>query len=235
MTTLTRRKALTGLLAVPAAGILLSSCSDEETKPASGGSGEAKPAANTTPAPAPSGSVDMAKLLESGALPDQVLGEEGAPVTVVEYASMTCGHCATFHKNTFPEIKTKYVETGKARFIIREFPFDPRAAAAFMLARCSGDRYFAMIDVLFQQQDNWARAEDGRAAMLQIAKLAGFSQEEFEACLTDQKLLDDVNKVRNRAANEFKVDSTPTFFINGSKYSGALSVGEMSAIIDGLL
>lgn len=235
MMTLTRRKALTGLLAVPAAGVLLSSCSDEEAKPTSGGGGDTKPAANTTPAPASSGSVDMAKLLESGALPEKVLGEDGAPVTVVEYASMTCGHCASFHSNTFPEIKTKYIETGKVRFILREFPFDPRAAAAFMLARCSGDRYFAMIDVMFQQQDNWARAEDGRAAMLQIAKLAGFSQEEFEACLTDQKLLDDVNKVRNRAANDFKVDATPTFFINGSKYSGALSVGEMSAIIDNLL
>lgn len=235
MKTLTRRKALTGLLAVPAAGILLASCSDEEAKPVSTGSGETKPVVNTTPAPAASGTVDMAKLLEPGALPEQVLGKADAPVTVVEYASMTCGHCAAFHRDTFPEIKTKYVETGKVRFIVREFPFDPRAAAAFMLARCSGDRYFAMVDVMFQQQDNWARAEDGRSAMLQIAKLAGFSQEEFEACLTDQKLLDDVNKVRNLAADEFKVDSTPTFFINGSKYSGALSVGEMSAIIDELL
>lgn len=235
MTILTRRKALTGLLAVPAAGVLLSSCSDEEVKQTSSGGSETKPAATATPAPASSGSVDMAKLLEPGALPEMVIGEANAPVTVVEYASMTCGHCATFHRNTYPDIKTKYVDTGKVRFIVREFPFDPRAAAAFMLARCSGDRYFAMIDVMFQQQDNWARAEDGRAAMLQIAKLAGFSQEEFEACLTDQKLLDDVNKVRNRAANEFKVDATPTFFINGSKYSGALTVGEMSAIIDGLL
>lgn len=235
MTTLTRRKALTGLLAVPAAGVLLSSCSDEEAKQTSSGGSETRPAASNTPAPASSGSVDMAKLLEPGALPEMMIGEADAPVTVVEYASMTCGFCATFHRDTYPEIKTRYVDTGKVRFIVREFPFDPRSAAAFMLARCSGDRYFAMVDVMFQQQDNWARAEDGRAAMLQIAKLAGFSQEEFEACLTDQKLLDDVNKVRNRAANEFEVDATPTFFINGSKYSGALTVGEMSAIIDGLL
>ena len=104
-----------------------------------------------------------------------------------------------------------------------------------MLARCSNDNYFPMVDVLFTQQRDWASVQDARSALLQISKLAGFSQESFEACLTDQKLLDDVRAVRARGANDFKVEATPTFFINGGKYSGALTVDQMSAIIESLL
>jgi protein-disulfide isomerase len=193
------------------------------------------PAAPAADAPKAAGSVDMAKLLEPGVLPEMALGAQDAPVTVVEYASMTCPHCATFHATTLPELKTKYIDTGKVRMIFREFPFDPRAEAAFMLARCSKDNYFPMIDVLFRQQQGWAAVQNARDALLQIAKLAGFSQESFEACLTDQKLLEDVRSVRERGAKEFGVDSTPTFFINGNRYPGALSIAEMSAIIDPLL
>ena len=104
-----------------------------------------------------------------------------------------------------------------------------------MLARCSNDNYFPMVDVLFKQQENWAGVDNAKDALLQISKLAGFTQESFEACLTDQKLLDDVRSVQKRGADEFKVDSTPTFFINGKTYKGALSIEEMSAIIDGML
>ena len=177
----------------------------------------------------------MAKLLEPGALPEKVLGKDDAPVTMVEYASMTCSHCAHFHKETLPAIKEKYIDTGKVRLVFREFPFDPRAEAGFMLARCADDKYFAMVDVLFQQQKSWAPVENARDALLQISKLAGFSQESFEACLTDQKLLEDVRAVRDRGAKDFGVDATPTFFINGKKYSGAMTVDEMSALIDSLL
>ena len=186
-------------------------------------------------APASQGSVDMVALLKPGALPDKMLGNADAPVTIVEYASMTCPHCAHFHETTLPELKTKYIDTGKARLILREFPFDPRAEAGFMLARCSGDNYFPMVDVLFKQQANWASVANAKDALLQISKLAGFSQESFEACLTDQKLLDEVRAVQKRGADEFKVDSTPTFFINGNTYKGALTIEEMSAIIDGML
>jgi protein-disulfide isomerase len=104
-----------------------------------------------------------------------------------------------------------------------------------MLARCSNDNYFAMVDVLFKQQESWAGVADAKAALMQIAKLAGFSQESFDACLTDQKLLDDVRAVQRRGSQDFGVDSTPTFFINGNMYKGALSIEEMSAIIDGML
>jgi protein-disulfide isomerase len=186
-------------------------------------------------APASQGSVDMTKLLEPGALPDKVLGKADAPVTIVEYASMTCSHCAHFHNTTFPALKEKYIDTGKVRLIFREFPFDPRAEAGFMLARCAGDNYFPMVEVLFKQQESWAGVQNAKDALLQIAKLAGFSQESFEACLTDQKLLDDVRAVQKRGSTEFKVDSTPTFFINGNTYKGAMSIEEMSAVIDGML
>ncbi len=232
-----RRDVLLSLGAVSAVA-LLAACSDDAPKQQAAGEQPATPATPSKPAvaaPAAQGSVDMAKLLEAGSLPEQVLGKADAPVTIVEYASMTCPHCAHFHETTLPEIKTKYIDTGKARLIMREFPFDPRAEAGFMLARCSNDKYFPMVDVLFKQQNNWVRAQDAQSALLQISKLAGFSQESFNACLTNQKLLDDIRAVRTRGADEFKVDSTPTFFINGDRYAGALTVDEMSAIIDAKL
>ncbi|KRD64236.1 DsbA family protein [Ensifer sp. ENS10] len=208
---------------------------------------EAKPAAGTEVAqstsapvkvelPSSEGSVDQAKLLEPGVLPEMALGEANAPVTIVEYMSMTCPHCAAFHNNTFEAIKTKYIDSGKVRFIVREFPFDPRAAAAFMLARCAPEgQYFPMISMLFKQQQQWAAAQNGRDALLQMSKLAGFTQESFEACLTNQKLLDDVNSVMQRGAKDFGVQSTPTFFVNGEHYSGDMSVDVMSALIDSKL
>jgi protein-disulfide isomerase len=232
-----RRSVLTSLVALPTV-LMLAACSDstEEAKAETPKSADtAAPAKPAVDAPKPAGTVDMAKLLEAGALPEKSLGKEDAPVTVIEYASMTCPHCAHFHETTLPELKTKYIDTGKVRLILREFPFDPRAEAGFMLARCSNDNYFAMVDVLFKQQQSWAAAENAKDALLQISKLAGFSQESFEACLTDQKLLDEVRAVRERGAKDFGVDSTPTFFINGGRYPGALSIAEMSAIIDPLL
>ncbi|MGQ3211455.1 MAG: DsbA family protein [Shinella sp.] len=200
-----------------------------------------KPAAEV---PSAEGDVDMAEVLKPGALPDMVLGEANAPVTIVEYMSTTCPHCAAFHNNTFDAIKAKYVDSGKARFIVREFPFDPRAAAAFMLARCQPQdstklteaaQYYPMISMLMKQQETWAAAQDGREALLQMSKLAGFTQESFQACLTNQKLLDDVNAVRERGAKEFGVAATPTFLINGKRYSGDMSVDSMSALIESLL
>lgn len=208
---------------------------------------EAKPAATevaqSTAAPAakvelPSseGSVDTAKLMEPGALPEMAIGDANAPVTIVEYMSMTCPHCAAFHNNTFEAIKTKYIDSGKVRFVLREFPFDPRAAAAFMLARCAPEgQYFPMISMLFKQQQQWAAAQNGRDALLQMSKLAGFTQESFESCLTNQKLLDDVNAVMQKGAKDFGVQSTPTFFVNGEHYSGDMSVDVMSALIDSKL
>lgn len=231
-----RRKLLLSMVALPAITLGLAACSDSGAGTAQAeGTATDKMTTAAVEAPASTGTVDMAKLLEAGTLEEKVLGEENAPVTIVEYASMTCSHCASFHANTYPALKEKYIDTGKVRFIMREFPFDPRAEAGFMLARCSDDRYFAMVDVLFKQQNNWAPVQDAQAALLKIAKLAGFSQETFEACLTNQELLNNIRSVRERGANDFGIDATPTFFINGKKYSGAMSIDEVSAIVDGLL
>ncbi|WP_367715477.1 DsbA family protein [Nitratireductor sp. GISD-1A_MAKvit] len=230
-----RRRLLLSMAALPALGLGLAACSDSSAEADAGAAAKDPVTTAAVDAPASTGTVDMDKLLEEGALEDKVQGDENAPVTIVEYASMTCSHCATFHTRTYPDLKKKYIETGKVRFILREFPFDPRAEAGFMLARCSDDKYFAMVDVLFKQQGNWAPVQDAQSALLKIAKLAGFTQESFEACLTDQKLLENVRSVRTRGAEEFGIDATPTFFINGKKYSGAMSIDEISAVIDGML
>ncbi|MER8444176.1 DsbA family protein [Mesorhizobium sp. M1066] len=238
---LSRRNVLSSLAAIPAVA-LLAACSDSGEEAKAADVKPAAPAAPATPAtpaaataPEAQGTVDMAELMKPGALPDKQLGKDDAKVTIVEYASMTCPHCAHFAETTFPDLKTKYIDTGKVRYILREFPFDPSAEAGFMLARCAKDNYYPMVDVLFRQQANWVGVQNTKDALLQISKLAGFTQESFEACLTDQKLLDDVRSVQKRGANEFKVDSTPTFFINGKTYKGAMSIEEMSAIIDPLL
>lgn len=182
---------------------------------------------------APAYALTNADLLVPQTLPDMAMGKEDAPVTIVEYASVICPHCAHFHENTLPALKEKYIDTGKVRMIFREFPYENRAAAGFMLARCAPeDKYFPLIDVLFKQQRNWATAPDPRPPLLQIAKLAGFTQESFEACLKNQELLDKVIGVYEKASKDYGVDSTPTFFINGEKAAGALSIDEISKIID---
>ena len=166
--------------------------------------------------------VSVDELMKPGPLPDLILGNAQAPITVVEYASMTCGHCANFHTKVFPALKEKYVDTGKVRFIMREFPLDNLAAAASMLSRCAGEgKTFPLITVLFAKQDEWAFVKgDPRPELLKFAKQAGFTQESFENCLKDQKLLDDITAVRTRGAETFGVSSTPTFFVNGKKLNG---------------
>lgn len=194
--------------------------------------------------PESEGTVDMNAALKPGVLPDMALGPENAPVKIIEYMSMTCPHCAHFHNTTFEDFKKKYIDTGKVRFIIREFPFDPAAAAAFMLARCNPQnptdlstpqQYFPMVSMLFKQQETWAAAQDKRAALLQMSKLAGFSEESFTKCLTNQKLLDEVNATRERGNSEFGVNATPTFLINGKRYAGDMSLDSLSALVDSLM
>jgi protein-disulfide isomerase len=185
--------------------------------------------------PAFAQSVDAAKLLEPGVLPDKVLGDENAPVAVVEYASMTCGHCANFHKEAYPHLKSEYIETGKVRFVFREFPLDPVAAAAFMLARCAPEeKYFDVVDLMFEQQRSWAFTQNPYESLLKFARQIGFTQESFETCLKDQALLDGIYAARDRG-KEFGVNSTPTFFFNGEMERGALSVEQLDAAISAQL
>ena len=179
--------------------------------------------------------VPAAELMKPQALPDMSMGNDQAPVTIVEYASMTCPHCAHFQETTFPELKKRYIDTGKVRYIFREFPLDTLASAAFLLARCSGEKdpskYFAMIDTLFRKQQQWVVSKPVPPLMA-IAKQAGFTEETFDACLANQKLLDGIQNVRQQAVDTFKVQSTPTFFINGTKYAGAMTIEDMAKAID---
>ncbi|MGN6548817.1 MAG: DsbA family protein [Pararhizobium sp.] len=194
-------------------------------------------------APKPVGDVDMKDVLGPQPLPDRVLGKDDAPVTIVEYFSMTCPHCRDFENKTFDAIKTKYIDTGKVRYIGRLFPLfspkqDPRGAAASALARCvPADQYYPMIEVLYQQWDNWALpdAKDPKGELLRISKLAGLTQETFDKCLTNQKLVSDIFAERDKAEKDYNVSATPTFMINGKRYEGFMTTDEMSAIIDGLL
>jgi protein-disulfide isomerase len=182
--------------------------------------------------------IPPAELMKPDALPEMSMGNDKATVTVIEYASMTCPHCAHFQEVTFPELKKRYIDTGKIRYIFREFPLDALAAAAFMLARCAGEkdstRYFALIDTMFRQQRQWA-VEKPIPPLLAIAKQAGFSEQSFNACLANQKMLDGIESIRQRAVDKFKVQSTPTFFINGTVYPGALEIDEFSKLIDAQL
>jgi len=178
---------------------------------------------------------DLAELMAPGPLPDMALGNADAPNIIVEYASMTCPHCAVFEKTTFPDLKSKYVETGKVRFIFREFPLDGLAARASMLARCAPpDRYFPMIDALFQTQENWAvQGKDGMDRLLQFARQAGFSKESFDKCMDDKELFNKIVESRTRAHETFGVDSTPSFFVNGKRLSGEHEVKDFDSILTG--
>jgi protein-disulfide isomerase len=179
------------------------------------------------PALAQNAKVDVEQLMADEALPDVVEGQANAPVTVVEYASMTCSHCAAFANNVYPTLKSKYIDTGKVKYILREFPLDPLATAGFMLARCSGDKREAMTALLFAQQKNWAFVDKPLDGLSNIVKQTGMSQESFEKCLKDQALYDKVNMVRDRGAEKFGVNSTPTFFINGKRVSGEMTIDQL--------
>jgi len=168
-------------------------------------------------------------------LPDMALGPANATVTITEYASMTCPHCAHFQETTFPELKKRYIDTGKVRYILREFPLDNLAAAAFVLARCAAQddktKYYTLVDTLFRQQRTWA-VEKPIPPLMTIAKQAGLTEQSFDVCLKNQKAWDAMESVRQRAVDQFKVQSTPTFFINGTAHPGALSIEDMSKLID---
>ena len=181
--------------------------------------------------------VSVDELMKPGPLPELILGDAKAPITMVEYASMTCGHCARFHNTVLPQIKEKYIETGKVRLVMREFPLDNLAAIASMAARCAGDgKTIPLIGAMFAKQEDWAFVRpDPRPALFKIVQQAGFTQESYEKCITDQKLLDDIVAIRERGAETFGVDATPSFFINGKRFSAAPSFEEFEKAFNGIL
>ncbi|MGE0847024.1 MAG: DsbA family protein [Flavobacteriaceae bacterium] len=179
--------------------------------------------------------VTREELSVAGPLGDKSLGDENAPVRIIEYASMTCTHCAHFHETTYPAFKKDFIDTGKVHFTLREFPLDGRALAAFMLARSApGDRFFEMVDLLFDQQQQWAFVprEQGSTALFNVVKQAGFTQESFVETLKNQELADAVKWVGQRASERFGVHSTPTFFINEDMVAGALEIDDLSKRIE---
>jgi len=171
------------------------------------------------------------------ALPDMALGPADAPVTVIEYASLTCPHCAYFNKEVFPKIKSAYVDTGKIRYVFREFPRDIKDAAGAMLARSiardDGGKYFAIIDILFRQQD--ALLEKTTETLNRVGKQAGLSQQAIETCLKDQALFDKLTASRKFATDVLKIPGTPTFFLNGAMIEGVPSFEEFESKIKPLL
>ena len=175
--------------------------------------------------------------IEPVSLPDMALGPRNAPVTIVDYSSMTCSHCAAFMTNVFPALRSKYIDTGYVRFVFREFPLDVKAAAASMLARtiASGDagRYFGAIDSLFRQQDQLiAQTTD---TLQRVGRQFGMSEQAVDICLKDQALLDKLEVDRKIANEEVRINATPTFFINGQKNVGFMPFEQIDGKIMSLL
>lgn len=175
--------------------------------------------------------VPMDQLMAPQALPDLWLGDPKAPVTIVEYASLTCSHCAHFTIRTLPKLKTDYIDKGKVRYTLREFPLDPLAAAAAMLARCSGDKREAVVELLFQTQSSWAFGKNPLEALTSTLKQTGMGQSAFEACLNDDALFKKIDAQRTSAQTKFNITATPTFFINGAKHAGDIPPDDLDALL----
>jgi len=165
---------------------------------------------------------------------DRILGKADAPITIIEYASLTCPHCAHFDVTVLPKLKEKWIDTGKAKLILRDYPLDEPALRAAMVARCApADRFYPLIDTFFAQQEQWVTSRDYRAALEKLVKLGGMSEKEFKACISDKKLEDQVAQSRLTASQQLGVDATPTFFINGKKFDGAPTVEAFDQALSG--
>ena len=176
--------------------------------------------------------VSTSDLMAAGPLGEMTLGDPKAPNVMIEYVSMTCPHCQRFQTQVFPQIKTQFVDTGKLYYLLREYPLDPLARAAIVVARCApAPRFFPLVDLMYAHQDDWAFVDKPVDALFNLVRQAGFSREAFDACLTNQKLLDGVNWVQDRALNKFGVNSTPTFFVNGKKIAGEQTFDDIKAAL----
>ena len=189
------------------------------------------------------GSMAASPLLQMASLPaaasswekagDMAIGAPEAPVSVIEYFSLTCPHCRDFHTETFPRVRTEYVDTGKVRFIARDFPLNRPALDATILAHCAGpDRYFAFIETLFNTFDNWTRAADYLNALGQIGQLGGISEGQFKDCLGDQELETRIFSSILEAQESYDIKSTPSFVINGQKHEGSMRFDSFAKTLD---
>jgi protein-disulfide isomerase len=172
----------------------------------------------------------LASLMDPGPFPDLFLGSAKAPLIIVEYASMTCTHCAQFAITTFPEVKSKYIESGKVRYAIRDFPLDPLAAVGAMLARSNSENYYKVIDILLREQRQWI-ADRIQPLMTLAVEQLGFTPESFKAVMADAALLEKFDKTIDRAKT-FGVNSVPCFFIKGRKVAGFMSMRQIEELIE---
>jgi protein-disulfide isomerase len=183
------------------------------------------PASAQAPAGAPAAALNVTA-------EDHILGKADAPITIIEYASLTCPHCRHFDQEVLPKLKEKWIDTGKARLVFRDYPLDEPAVRAAMVARCAPpERYFGFIDAIFAGQEQWAAASDYKAALARLALLGGVSKEKFATCIDDKTLENKVLASRLAATQELGVDSTPTFFIAGKKYDGAPTEAALDAAL----
>jgi protein-disulfide isomerase len=186
-------------------------------------------------APEPDRTMDMATVLKPGSLPELSVGDPSG-VPVIEYGSLTCPHCATFSREIFPELKKDYIDTGKVRYIFREFSRNPLDVAAFVLARCIGDdKAFAAIELLFSQQDKWAFVDKPLEPLIAAMRPTGLTKDQAMTCLKDQAKADAIVAVEKRATDEIKMTGTPTFVIDGKVYGGELSIDQLKAILDPII
>jgi protein-disulfide isomerase len=175
-------------------------------------------------------------LLNPAGVQDRPVGAKDAKVIVIEYSSPTCPHCAAFAVDVYPEFKTKYIDTGKVYFVLREFPLDELAFAAVMAARCAPkDKFFPIIDTLFREQNDWAFVYDPQPALVAKLQPYGFTEQSFAACLQKPDLAQAINDVAMRAQKEFGVSGTPAFFINGEKYPGEMNLAALESVLTPLL
>ncbi|MEI6985513.1 MAG: DsbA family protein [Rhodospirillaceae bacterium] len=169
---------------------------------------------------------------------DRILGDAAAPVTLLDFSSLTCPHCALFHKDILPKLKEKYIDTGKVRLIFQDFPLDRNSLHASMLARCADPkRFYGFLDVLFKSLNNWSHAPDPLKALAQIGALGGVPPADFAACMANKELEDAILQRTVEAQKKYKVQSTPTFILNGGaeRVDGALPLDKFEAAIDRLL
>ncbi|GAB4224298.1 MAG: DsbA family protein [Kiloniellaceae bacterium] len=182
-------------------------------------------APGATPAPA---AADM-PLFED----DRILGDPAAPVTIIEYASLTCSHCATLHKDTLPSVKKEWIDSGRARLVYRHYPLDELALRAAAAAHCiPGDAFFGFVDVLFQNQEKWSHSQDPIAALRQYAALAGLGPEAFESCITDEAAITRILEKQTDGRTRYSVASTPSLVVNGRLVVGALSYDEFNRVLE---
>jgi len=167
--------------------------------------------------------------MEVDAKTENIMGEPNAPVTIIEYSSMTCPHCATHHRVTMPALKEKYIKTGKVRYVLREFPLDTLAFAASALARCAGpEKYFPFVTALYKQQDKWAQGPGSPAPRLfKMAKQAGFNEDSFNACMRNKEVISHIEKSMEIGRSKYSVSSTPTLFVNGKKLEKGNSLADI--------